>query len=442
MVLLKNEDNILPLKKEGNIAIIGAFAKTPRYQGGGSSHINPTKLDNVLEELKKSAGSNSEISYSEGFSLISDEYDENLVDQAIIAAAKSQVTVIFAGLPDRYESEGYDRKHMRIPENQINLIKEIVKVQDNIVVVLSNGSPIEMPWLDKVKGVLEGYLGGQAAGGALADLLFGDFNPCGKLAETFPVKLSDNPSYLNFPGEGDIVEYKEGLFVGYRYYDKKELITLFPFGHGLSYTSFEYSDIILDKKEMDDNDTLKVQVKIKNTGKVSGKEIVQLYVVDVESTVIRPNKELKAFEKVELKPGEGKIVSFILDKRAFAYYNVEINDWHVESGDFEILVGASSKDIRTKEMLHINSTVVIKKKFSRNSTIGDIMSDPNGAETAKGLKKDIFGEEDNAGDGIGTDRSAMFNDFVLRSMVIFSGDKFTEEMMESLLEKLNSDKVI
>ncbi|MCB2294750.1 glycoside hydrolase family 3 C-terminal domain-containing protein [Clostridium algoriphilum] len=437
MVLLKNEENILPLKKEGQIAVIGAFVKTPRYQGGGSSHINPTKLDNVLDEIKLSAGSNCKVSYSQGFSLTEDDTYENLLQEAKKAALNSQKVVIFAGLPDSYESEGYDRTHMRIPENQIKLIQEISKVQENIVVVLSNGSPIEMPWQDKVKGILEGYIGGQAAGGAIADLLFGTFSPCGKLAETFPKKLSDNPSYLNFPGEGDSVEYKEGLFVGYRYYDKKEQSTLFPFGHGLSYTSFKYSDIILDKKEMDDNENLKVQVKIKNTGGVIGKEIVQLYVADIESTVIRPIKELKAFEKVQLKSGEEKIITFNLKKRAFAYYNVEVKDWHVESGDFEILVGSSSRDIRIKEKLHVKSTRVIKKKFSRNSTLGDIMSDPNGEKMAEGLIKSIFGEEEISRDDLGMDMSMMYKDFVLHSMISYSGNKFTQKMMESLLEKLN-----
>ncbi|MCB2339145.1 glycoside hydrolase family 3 C-terminal domain-containing protein [Clostridium estertheticum] len=439
MVLLKNEENILPLKKEGTIAIIGAFVKTPRYQGGGSSHINPTKLDNVLDEIKKSASINCNISYSQGFSLISDDTDEYLVDEAITAAAKSQVAVIFAGLPDRYESEGYDRTHMRIPENQIELIQKIAKVQDNIVVILSNGSPLEMPWLNNIKGVLEGYIGGQAAGGAVADLLFGDFSPCGKLAETFPKKLSDNPSYLNFPGEDDTVEYKEGLFVGYRYYDKKDQLPLFSFGYGLSYTSFEYSDITLDKKTMSDNETLKVCFKIKNTGKTTGKEIAQLYVNDVESTVIRPLKELKAFEKVELKAGEDKTITLTLDKRAFAYYNLEIKDWHIESGNFEILVGASSKDIKLKEIVYIKSTVVIEKKFSRNSTLGDIMIDPYGAKIAQRLIKDMLGEEDSPGDDLGTDMNTMFKDFVLRSMVTFSGNKFTEEIMDSLIEKLNND---
>lgn len=441
MILLKNHENILPLKTEESIAIIGGFVKKPRYQGGGSSHINPTKIDNIFEEIEKAVLDTSKISYSKGFTLESDIIEESLINEAKEAAANSNVAVIFVGLPDRYESEGYDRKHMRIPENQIKLIEAIAEVQSNIVVVLSNGSPIEMPWIDKVKGVLEGYIGGQAVGGAMADLLFGIANPSGKLAETFPQKLSDNPSYLNFPGEGDTVEYREGLFVGYRYYDKKKIEPLFPFGHGLSYTSFEYTDISVDEKEISDNETLKINVKIKNVGKVTGKEIVQLYVRDVESSVIRPEKELKAFEKVELKPGEEKTVTFTLDKRAFAYYNVQIKDWHVESGAFEVLVGSSSKDIKLKAFVNVKSTTELKKKFTRNSTMGDIMSGPIGAKVAEELLKATFGSDDNSSDSLGTDMSAMMKDMLLRSMVAFSGDKFNEEMLDSLLKELNGEEL-
>lgn len=439
MVLLKNEENILPISKEKSIAVMGAFVKMPRYQGGGSSHITPTKVDNILEEIQKSAKCTAKITYSEGFSLDSDVVIESLIDEAKEEAVKSDVALIFAGLPDRYESEGYDRKHMRIPENQIKLIEEISKVQSNVVVVLSNGSPVEMPWISNVKGVLEGYIGGQAAGGAIADLLFGTANPCGKLAETFPKKLSDNPSYLNFPGEGDKVEYKEGLFVGYRYYDKKEMEPLFPFGHGLSYTSFEYSCISLNKSEINDNDNLEVIVKVKNIGKVMGKEVVQLYVSDVESSVMRPEKELKAFEKIELNPGEEKNVRFNLRKRAFAYYNVEIKDWYVESGDFEILVGGSSRGIQLKALVNVKSTsAVSRKKFTRNSTMGDIMIDPIGAKVVEGILKKMFGEADNSSNSLGTDMSAMMKDMLLRSMVSFGGDEFNEDMLDSLLKQLNS----
>ncbi|WP_163192268.1 beta-glucosidase family protein [Clostridium thermarum] len=439
MVLLKNEDDILPLMKKGKIAVIGGFVNKPRYQGGGSSHVNPTEIDNVLDEMVKLAGS-AEIVYAEGFDLNSDNSDENLVAEAKAAAQDSDVAVIFAGLPDRYESEGYDRTHMSMPENQIKLIEAVAEVQQNVVVVLSNGSPIEMPWIGKVKGILEAYLGGQAAGGAIADLLFGAANPCGKLAETFPIKLSDNPSYLNFPGEGDRVEYKEGLFVGYRYYDKKEMATLFPFGHGLSYTTFEYTGISVDKKELTDKDTLKVTVQLKNTGKIAGKEVVQLYVKDVVSSVIRPEKELKGFEKVDLQPGEEKAITFTLDKRAFAYYNTEIKDWHVESGDFEILVGGSSVSLPLREIVKVESTVVIKKKFTKTSTVGDVMSHPAGKVIAADLMKGFFGEQQEVDDteGLGTDMAAMMKDFVLRSIVNFSGGKFSEEMLEELLDKLNN----
>lgn len=438
MVLLKNKDNILPLRKNANIAVIGGFVKTPRYQGGGSSHINPSKLDNLLEEIRKLSANPDGVSFAMGFEADSDNTDEKLLLEAKEVASKAETAVIFAGLPDRYESEGYDRKHMRIPENQIKLIEAVLEVQSNVVVVLSNGSPVEMPWADKVKGILEAYLGGQAAGGAMADILFGEVNPSGKLAETFPVKLSHNPSYVNFPGEGDRVEYKEGLFVGYRHYDKTEIEPLFPFGHGLSYTSFEYTGMTVDKKELKDNETVQVTVKVKNTGSLAGKEIVQLYVKDVESSVIRPIKELKGFEKIMLQPGEERTVSFILDKRAFAYYNTEIKDWHVESGDFEILVGASSKDIRLKETVHVKSTVVIKKKFTRNSTLGDIMVDPEGAKLAESIVKEMFGNSSGDTEALGTDMAAMMKDFVLRSMVAFSGGKFSEEKMEALLNKLNS----
>jgi beta-glucosidase len=444
MVLLKNEDNMLPISKKSTVAVIGELANKPRYQGGGSSHINPTKLDNALDEIKRAAVSDEVILYAKGFNLDKDDIDEQLVSEAKDAAAKADVAIIFAGLPDRYESEGYDREHMRIPENQNKLIKALSEVQKNIVVVLSNGSPIEMPWADKVKGILEGYLGGQAGGGAVADIIFGDANPCGKLAESFPKKLSDNPSYLNFPGEGDKVEYKEGIFVGYRYYDKKEIEPLFPFGHGLSYTKFEYTSISVDKKELKDDEILTVKVSVKNIGKLTGKEIVQLYVRDAESSMIRPIKELKAFEKIELKPSEEKIVTFKLNKRAFAYYNTEIKDWHVESGEFEILVGSSSKEILQRETVKVISIHEIKKKYTKNSTLGDIMETTAGAELVTSIIKAAFGgnpnsENDKEDNQIDEGFNEMLKGMLLRSMVAFSGGKFGEAEMNEFLEKLNNE---
>ncbi|GFP74684.1 glycoside hydrolase family 3 C-terminal domain-containing protein [Clostridium fungisolvens] len=437
MVLLKNEDNILPLKRIESIAVIGAFAKKPRYQGGGSSHINPTKIDNIYEELEKLAGSNAKLTYSEGYDLVSDEIDKELINDAKEAAKNAKVAVIFVGLPDRYESEGFDRKHLRIPDNHIKLIEAVAEVQSNIVVVLSNGAPIEMPWLGKVKAVLEGYLGGQALGGAIADLLFGVVSPSGKLAETFPKKLCHNPSYLNFPGDDEKVEYKEGVFVGYRHYDTRDIEPLFPFGYGLSYSSFEYSDIKLDKKSITDEQTVTVTVKVKNTGDIEAKEIVQLYVKDVESSISRPEKELKGFEKVSLKPGEEKTVVFTLDKRAFAYYNVNLKDWHVETGSFEILVGKSSRHIVLRETLEVQSTVNLKKVLTKHSTFGDLMEHPIGAQVMQAMTPASSVDASASLDGLGTDPQEMMKGTVLRAAVAMSNGSFTEEMLQGILQAVN-----
>jgi beta-glucosidase len=439
MVLLKNENNVLPLKKEGTIAVIGEFAKKPRYQGGGSSHVRPTKLENIVEEIEKSAGKQSNVLYAQGYRLDSDEIDGSLIAEAKEVAAQADTVVLFVGLPDRYESEGYDREHLRMPANHRQLVEAAAEVNRNIVVVLSNGSPIEMPWLANVKGVLEAYLGGQALGGAIADLLFGDANPSGKLAETFPKQISDNPSFLNFPGEGDKVEYKEGVFVGYRYYDTKKVEPMFPFGYGLSYTNFEYSNLSISQKEIQDTDTVIVSVNVKNTGDRAGKEIVQLYVKDVESTVNRPEKELKGFEKVDLQPGEEKTVTFTLNKRAFAYYNVDLKDWHVETGEFEILVGKSSQEITLKDSIMVQSTVYIKKPVHRNTLLGDLLADPVLAPLAKELLAkhnpfpDLGANEGDAAEMM----EAMMRYMPLRAMVNFSMGAFTEEMLTDMIQKLN-----
>ncbi|MED4227539.1 glycoside hydrolase family 3 C-terminal domain-containing protein [Neobacillus cucumis] len=443
MVLLKNEDAILPLKKGSTLAIIGGFAKKPRYQGGGSSHITPTKLENILDEFENASGKNTNVLFAQGYNLDCDDTDENLIAEAKEVAAAADTAVLFVGLPDRYESEGYDREHLRMPENHIHLIEAISEVQSNIVVVLSNGAPIEMPWIDKVKGLLEGYLGGQALGGAVADLLFGYVNPSGKLAETFPKQLSDNPSFLNFPGEGDKVEYKEGIFVGYRYYDKKNIEPLFPFGFGLSYTSFEFSNLTINKKEMLDTDTVTVNVSVKNTGAIAGKEIIQLYVKDVASTVIRPEKELKGFEKVELLPGEEKTVTFNLNKRSFAYYNVEMKDWHVESGEFEILVGKSSREIILSDRIHVTSTDSIQKPVHRNTTVGDLLSDPVLAPLVKELlaqanKNNPLMNTSDMDEEASEMMAAMMKYMPLRGLVNFSQGSFSEEELSEMINYLNN----
>ena len=363
MVLLKN-DGILPLKKDGKIAVIGELARTPRYQGAGSSHINPTKLDNALEEIAK-LGFN--VEFAQGYELSNKKAKKNdkLIAKAAELAKTCDTAVVFIGLTDEYEAEGFDRTHMNLPEAHDKLVAEIVKANKNVVVVLAGGSPVEMPWADDVTAILNSYLGGQAGAGAVADILSGAVNPSGKLPETYPMCYNCTPAKNNFPGNPASVEYRESVYIGYRYYDKIEKKVRFPFGFGLSYTTFEYSDIKLDKASMTDEDTLTVKFNVKNTGKVAGYEIAQLYVSDKESTIYRPLKELKGFKKVWLEPGETKEVSIELSKRAFAFYNVNINDWCVESGDFDILVGASSADIKLTATVNVTAPAVEIPDYSK-----------------------------------------------------------------------------
>ena len=439
MVLLKNEDGILPLDRGDDIAFIGEFADKPRFQGGGSSHINCFRTTSALE-----AAEGLKITYAQGYSVARDEATDAMIAEAVAAAKAAKVAVVFAGLPDAYESEGYDRSHMGMPACQNALIEAVAAANPNTVVVLHNGSPVEMPWIDSVKGVIEAYLGGQAVGLATVRVLYGDVNPSGKLPETFPKKLSDNPSYLFYGGEGNVTEYREGVFVGYRYYDKKEAEVLFPFGHGLSYTSFAFSDIRLDKAEMDDTDTLNVSVKVKNTGERAGKTVVQLYVGDKQSTPIRPIRELKGFEKIALEPGEEKEVRFALDKRAFAYWNEQIHDWHVETGEFFIEIGASSRDIVLAETVTVNSTVELPRKWDENSIFMDLLADPKAKEVLRPMLEAMakaFGPAENsteaATEAINDEMSAaMINYMPLRSAVSFGSA--TGEQIEQILAALNS----
>ncbi len=438
MVLLKNEDGVLPLSREDEVAFIGEFAAKPRFQGGGSSHINCFKTTSALE-----AAEGLKVIYARGYSIETDEATDEMIAEAVAAAKKAKTAVVFAGLPDVYESEGYDRSHMRMPECQNALIEAVAAANPNTVVVLHNGSPVEMPWIGCVKGVVEAYLGGQAVGLATVRVLYGDVNPSGRLPETFPKKLSDNPSYLFYGGEGNVTEYREGVFVGYRYYDKKEAEVLFPFGHGLSYTSFAFSDLKLDKTEMDDTDTLNVSVRVKNTGSRAGKTVVQLYVCDKQSTPIRPIRELKGFEKTALEPGEEKEVRFTLDKRAFAYWNTEIHDWHVETGEFFIEIGASSRDIILAETVTVRSTVELPRRYDENSIFMDLLADPKAKEKLRPMLEAMakaFAPSDNAGEAAQEAISeemnaAMLNYMPLRSMVSFGSA--TGEQIEQIIAELN-----
>ena len=354
-VLLKNEASLLPLKPTLKVALLGAFAKTPRYQGAGSSLVNPSQMDTLYAEMVAIAGE-SRITYTPGYHLKGDQPDDSLIQKAVETAAQADVVVISAGLPESFEIEGLDRQHMKLPASHNQLIEAISACHDKVVVVLSNGSPVEMPWVDQVQAVLEGYLGGQAGAGGLADLLYGIVNPSGKLAETFPIRLEDTPCDHYFPGGPITVEYRESLFVGYRFYNTVEKAVLFPFGHGLSYTTFAYRDITLSQSQITDQDTLAVRFRVKNTGAVEGQEVIQLYISPLESKVFRPKQELKGFEKISLLPGEEKEIEITLDRRAFAFYNTAIHDWHVESGSYQVQVGASSRDIRLTASLQITSS--------------------------------------------------------------------------------------
>lgn len=444
-VLLKNED-ILPLQKDKKIAFIGEFAKVPRIQGGGSSHINNTSVESALDAAGDS------VSYAQGFHIDEETTDETLLQEAITLAKESDVAVIFAGLPDSFESEGFDRTHLNMPANQNELIARISEVQPNVVVVLHSGSPIAMPWLDKVAGVLQMYLAGQASGGAAVNLLFGDATPCGKLAETFPLHLEDNPSYLNFPGNREKVCYQEGVFIGYRYYDKKKMDVLFPFGYGLSYTDFTYSNmkVTVNGKNAADIDVIKetdeivVSADITNTGNCDGAEIVQLYIKNPVVYEIRPEKELRDFAKVFLKAGETKTVTFMLNARAFSYYETRIHDWYAESGDYEILLASSSRDIRLQYTVSITGSKKIPFVADYITTCEDVeLFAKDGSALDEMLRRSGFAEatdhdgDDSMGSGTADMMKAMFTGTPLHSILSFSSEELTYEDIQDTIRKLN-----
>jgi beta-glucosidase len=354
-VLLKNRNQILPLSHEADVAVIGGLAKAPRYQGSGSSRVNPRNLVSFCDYLDMQ---NMAYAYAPGYTMDGDGYSENEIAAAVEIARNKKYILVFAGLTDEYESEGFDRTHLEMPRGHDNLISALGKVSDNVIVVLSCGAPVEMPWLDRVGAVLNLYLGGEAVGEAAYDLLFGRVNPSGKLAETFPRRLTDCLA-VNYFGMGPKrVHYRESIFVGYRYYDTAQKEVLFPFGHGLSYTSFAYSNLELSAETIDENDTLTISFEIENIGDRDGAEVAQVYVRDPGATHFGPEKELKAFKKVFLKKGESETVTLDLRRDAFAFYNVRTGDWCVESGDFEILVGSSSRDILLRAAIQVKAPAV------------------------------------------------------------------------------------
>ncbi len=377
ITLLKNDAAVLPLagKKYRKIAVIGEFAVNPRYQGNGSSEVKPSRVDSFMDIVGREYGDDFEIEYAPGYSL-SDDVDFSLIDGAASLAAKADVAIVLAGLPLQYESEGIDRLHIDLPPSHNRLIEAIAAKQPNTVVVLTNGSAVAMPWVDHAPAIVEAWLGGQAGAGAIADVVFGKVNPSGKLAETFPVRLEDTPAFLNFPAEDGEVLYGERIFVGYRWYDERKISPLFPFGHGLSYTEFTYSDLEVSAQRISNEDTLTVAVTVTNSGNTPGKEVVQLYVKDMEASVRRPEKELRGFSKVQLAPGESQAVEFELAERDFAHYSVRHERWIAETGDFQILIGASSRDIRLRQGVTLQSTEALNYRFSEYSFFREFWSNP------------------------------------------------------------------
>ena len=442
MVLLKN-DGLLPLQSPASVAVIGRAAKEPKYQGGGSSYINPTRIDVPFEELQKLAPETT-FSYAAGYGE-GLEQSLDLVSDAVKTAQDAEVALIFVALPGVIESEGYDRATLELTEQQVSLIKAVSAVQPNTVVVLNNGSAITMDWLGDVAAVLEAWLMGQAGGGAVADILLGRVNPSGKLAETFPQTLQDTPAFINYPGEQGRVHYGEGLFVGYRYYDAKDVPTLFPFGHGLSYTQFAYSNLRLGAEVVKDSEGLELSVTVTNTGSVAGKEVVQLYVHDVEASLVRPYKELKGFAKVALEPGESKTATFELDFRAFAFYHPGHGRWVTEDGDFDILIGASATDIRLKESVTLTSTLELPSLLDHESTVREWLEDPRGKEVFGPVFEEMTEQFSNAmgaegAEGIGMDMTGFLLDLPLLSVFHFQEEALPETpeaLVEGLLEEVH-----
>ena len=391
IVLLRNDPvgdeatPLLPLDDSGSVAVIGEFARRPRFQGAGSSQVNPIRVDTALDALTEALGDD-RVTFAAGYLLPRGHDDDPgpdaaLTDEAVAAAATADTVVVILGLPANYESEGYDRTHMNLPANQLALLQAVRAANDRLVVVLVNGSTVTMqPWSDGVPAVLECWLGGQAAGGAIADVLTGAAEPGGRLAETMPVRLTDVPSTLNFPGEQGIVRYGEGIFVGYRAHDQLDHPVSFPFGHGLSYTTFELSDVNVSVTGSVDGEpalAAQVSVTVTNTGDRRGAHVVQCYVGDDAATVTRPPRELKAFAKVRLDPGESQTVTLDLDQRAFSFWSTAHSRWVVEAGDFTISVGSSSRDLPLVEHVTIDAPS-LRPVLDRMSTLQEWTDDPTG----------------------------------------------------------------
>ncbi len=445
MVLLKN-NGVLPLKTPGKIAVIGLAAEKAHFQGGGSSHINPTRVDQPLAELEKLAGG-AQIRFAEGYSEDAC-FHQDLIDEAVENARSADVAILYIALPPSKESEGYDRPDLELTRQQVALIQAVGAVQQNMVLVLNNGAPVVMgAWMDFPAAILEAWMMGQAGGGAIADILFGKVNPSGRLAETFPLRLEDTPAYINFPGENGQVRYGEGLYIGYRYYDARQAAVQYPFGFGLSYTTFAYSQMSVSAETFQDIDGLVVSVDVTNTGQVAGSEVVQLYVHDQKSSLVRPPKELKGFAKVELQPGETKTIQIALDFRSFAYYDPAYQQWITEDGQFDLLVGASEQDIRCMQTVTLRSSMRLPSMLDRRSTLRAWLADPRGKVVCEPVYQQFMAQMvASMGGGAVSERIAMeANDYLMDMPlmdVLYFQDQLLparpEEIVDGLLTQVRS----
>jgi beta-glucosidase len=443
IVLLKNEGALLPLAADQKVAVIGAFATEPRFQGAGSSLINPTRVDKALDELRAVGGDN--VSYAAGFAVeggtiaTSGRTVSDLRAEAVSVAGAADVAVLFLGLPAAEESEGFDRDHIDLPAEQLAVLDAVLEVNPRVVVVLSNGGVVALPFADRVPAIVESWLLGQAGGSAVADVLYGAVNPSGKLTETVPVRLSDNPSFGNFPGEFGHVRYGEGLLVGYRWYDAKGIDVTFPFGHGLSYTTFEYGTTTAEGGA--DGDIV-VRVDVTNTGDRDGREVVQVYVAPTTSIVQRAPRELKAFASVALAAGETRTVELVVRREDLAYWDIRVDRWVVEGGEYTVDVAASSRDIRSTVAVEVSGDDV-HQELTMNSSIGDLIAHPIAGPIVQQALGGLMG-------GLGGDAAAasmMPNDEAMQKMMAsfpigrlagFPGLPVNFEQIEQLIAAANA----
>jgi beta-glucosidase len=437
-VLLKNQDRLLPLRPSpgDTIAVIGEFARTPRYQGAGSSQVNPTRVDVALDELRSAVPDQVEVAFAAGYGIDSTDRDEELAEEAVALARRADAVVAFLGLPAADESEGFDRTNMDLPASQTALLSRLADANPSLAVVLANGSAVRLSdWEQHAKAVLECWLSGQGAGGAAADLLLGAANPSGRLAETLPLRLEDTPSYLNFPGEAGHVRYGEGIFVGYRGYDALDRQVSYPFGHGLSYTSFGYADLTTNVtgRPQDGDLVVEVTCQVTNTGDRRGSEVVQLYVRDPKASVARPVRELKAFAKVDLDPGETTAVEFALNARDLSYWSTTLNGWALEGGEFELAVGSSSRDLRLTTTLDI-AAPPLPARLDAMSTLQEWLADPTGSAL---LHKAVGTDETGRPKGILGNEELMvvIGNFPISTLAAFPGLGLSHPVVHGLIRQ-------